>query len=254
VGFIAYNSAVMATSNGVTTWSHFRSAGLYLHYYPTPPAGDTNAQAALPLDTSPPTATTLYNYDLNYSVDPGRKIVRSSGSLSETALNMYQNWTMYDPILEFDTVKGKVPSIVHVSGDTYAIAYQGDGDDGFLKTLEILSDGTIGNMLELDGDVWLVIWSGVADFVGSARGVVKAYLRDFDGLNYTEIANATLDVADWEGGSASWVEKIIIFTNVSYTVPAGNHLEVRVLVHADSYADMWFAYDTTGNLFRIELP
>ena len=45
--------------------------------------------------------------------------------------------------LEFDTAKGKVPSILHVSGDVFAIAYQGDGDDGFIKTVEIATNGQI---------------------------------------------------------------------------------------------------------------
>ena len=45
--------------------------------------------------------------------------------------------------LEFDTVKGKTPSIIPISGDVYAIAYAGDGDDGFLKTLTIATDGQI---------------------------------------------------------------------------------------------------------------
>ena len=46
--------------------------------------------------------------------------------------------------LEFDIKQGKTPDIFHVSGDIYAIAYAGDGDDGFLKTIEITmaGDGT----------------------------------------------------------------------------------------------------------------
>ena len=51
-----------------------------------------------------------------------------------------------DPVidtLEFDSAKGKTPNIISVSGDVYAIAYAGNGDDGFLKTLTIATDGQI---------------------------------------------------------------------------------------------------------------
>ena len=51
-----------------------------------------------------------------------------------------------DPVidtLEFDSAKGKTPNIIPVSGDVYAMAYAGNGDDGFLKTLTIATDGQI---------------------------------------------------------------------------------------------------------------
>ena len=44
--------------------------------------------------------------------------------------------------LEFDTVKGKNPKIIAISGDVYAITYSDDGDDGILKTFTI---ATVGN-------------------------------------------------------------------------------------------------------------
>ncbi|MBA7678503.1 hypothetical protein ES703_86779 [subsurface metagenome] len=43
----------------------------------------------------------------------------------------------------FETNKGKTPNIIHVSGDVYAIAYSGDKDDGYLKTVEITTTGDI---------------------------------------------------------------------------------------------------------------
>ncbi len=45
--------------------------------------------------------------------------------------------------LEFDAVKGKTPNIIPISGDVYAIAYEGSGIDGFLKTVTIATDGQI---------------------------------------------------------------------------------------------------------------
>ena len=81
---------------------------------------------------------------------------------------------------EFDSVKGKTPRIIPISGDIYAIAYAGDGDLGWLKTVEIASDGTITDPgmdeLEFDavqgktpsivpvsGDIYAIAYSGNTD-------------------------------------------------------------------------------------------
>ena len=45
--------------------------------------------------------------------------------------------------LEFDTVKGKNPNVISISSNVFAIAYEGDGGDGFLKTIEITGSGLI---------------------------------------------------------------------------------------------------------------
>jgi hypothetical protein len=58
--------------------------------------------------------------------------------------------------LEFDYSYGQTSDIVQVSGDTYAVAYRGDDNDGFLKTVAISPDGTIADKvldsLEFDTD------------------------------------------------------------------------------------------------------
>jgi prepilin-type N-terminal cleavage/methylation domain-containing protein len=51
----------------------------------------------------------------------------SSGEITDTVVDT----------LEFDTSNGLEPSIINVSGDVYAIAYRGPGNDGFLKTIQI---------------------------------------------------------------------------------------------------------------------
>jgi hypothetical protein len=47
--------------------------------------------------------------------------------------------------LEYDTSNGYYPDIIHISGSIYAIAYEGPGNDGFLKTVEIAPNGNISN-------------------------------------------------------------------------------------------------------------
>ena len=49
--------------------------------------------------------------------------------------------------LEFDPIRGNEPDIIHVSGNTYAIAYRGNNDDGFIDTVEIVNNGTITDII-----------------------------------------------------------------------------------------------------------
>ena len=45
--------------------------------------------------------------------------------------------------LEFDTINGRYPDIIHVFGSTYAIAYVGPDDDGYIVTISIDISGNI---------------------------------------------------------------------------------------------------------------
>jgi type II secretory pathway pseudopilin PulG len=79
--------------------------------------------------------------------------------------------------LEFDTSNGYEPSIIHVDGNVYAIAYSGPGSDGYLKTIEIATDGQITNtvidtlafdtsdgyepsIIHVDGNVFAIAYRG----------------------------------------------------------------------------------------------
>lgn len=56
--------------------------------------------------------------------------------------------------LEFDTDYCYSPTIIHISGNVYAIAYCGPGYDGWLKTVTIEANGNIGSIIddfEFDG-------------------------------------------------------------------------------------------------------
>lgn len=58
--------------------------------------------------------------------------------------------------LEYSTSDATDPVIVHITGDIYAIAYTGNGDDGIIQTITIDSNGTIaqtGNALTFDNSV-----------------------------------------------------------------------------------------------------
>ncbi|ABX12352.1 beta strand repeat-containing protein [Nitrosopumilus maritimus] len=59
---------------------------------------------------------------------------------------------------EFDTADAETPDLVQVDTDTFAVVYKGTDNDGFIKTVDITSTGTItdtGNSLEFDtADGW----------------------------------------------------------------------------------------------------
>lgn len=103
--------------------------------------------------------------------------------------------------LEFDATFGNYPSMVHVSGDVYAIAYLDTNSDGKVASVSIDSVGEIGNtvidtlvfytgtmahcdMMHISGDVYAVSYTGTG-----ADGFVCTFAIDSDG----EIGAAIID-------------------------------------------------------------
>lgn len=75
-----------------TASTSFSATTYYLHNNPTPPTGNTNAQANLSMNTTAPSATTLFNYDANLDSAAGRLIQQGGSGAGETTLARYQNW------------------------------------------------------------------------------------------------------------------------------------------------------------------
>lgn len=50
--------------------------------------------------------------------------------------------------LEFDPLTGAVPKLIYIAPNTYAIVYQGSGNDGWLKTIAIDDDGVITGIIQ----------------------------------------------------------------------------------------------------------
>jgi hypothetical protein len=81
---ITGNTFATGTWAMATTW--------YLHNNPTPPTANTAAQFNLALNTTTPTATTLYNYDTGCDSRAGRSIRRNTGAITETGACRYATW------------------------------------------------------------------------------------------------------------------------------------------------------------------
>ena len=106
----------------------------------------------------------------------------------------------------------------------------------------------------LTGTVTVELWTAIRDFGQNQAGEVTVFLRDYNGSTYTEIGSGTLYQANWQGGSSTWVKKTITVSGLSYTIPAGNRLEVKVIVGNSAGDDMWFAYDTTTYASVVKVP
>jgi len=197
-------------SNTFTTGSWAIAIVYQLHNNPTPPTGNTNMQASLPMDVTTPVAVTLYNYDQDRDAYPGRLVLKGASGASESDLTKYQNW----------------------------------------RSAQLASP------LAIDGSVTLDFWSAIKDFGTNKRGSVTAYLRDFNPASstYTEIANATLTVSNWQGGSGSWVLKSLSISVSNYTLATGRRLELKLIVTGLSDDEMWFAYDTVTYPSSLTLP
>ena len=76
--------------------------------------------------------------------------------------------------LEFDPVFGQNPTIVHVSGDIFAIVYNGNGGDGFLKTVTIHTNGQIDNTVidTLEFDPAQGFYPGITHVSGNIFAIV----------------------------------------------------------------------------------
>jgi len=109
--------------------------------------------------------------------------------------------------LTFDAVRGRDPDIVHVSGEVYAIAYNGAGDRGLLCTISIDNagniafkatltfDNTVGSghtpdIIHISGDVYAIVYTDEADrgivctvTIDSAGNIAAAAERQYDGFS-----------------------------------------------------------------------
>ncbi len=109
--------------------------------------------------------------------------------------------------------------------------------------------------LTIQGDVLVDIWAGIRNFQDNQSGAFTVYLRDYDGLSYSEIANGSVFAEDWQQGARTFVPQTIMIPDVDYTVPAGHQMEARIIADTiKASKDMWLAYDTTVFPTVIKIP
>ena len=116
--------------------------------------------------------------------------------------------------LEHDTAKGEFNSLVQVDSDTYALAYTGDANDGFISTFDINSAGNItpikvqnhaviggtanlehdttkgefNSLVQVDSDTYALAYTGDANV-----GYISTFNIAADGTTITEITSLEHD-------------------------------------------------------------
>ena len=114
---------------------------------------------------------------------------------------------------------------------------------------------TLASSTTLSGTGQLTFWSALRDFRPDRTGEVTAFLLDClaNGTGCTTFDSASLNQANWQQGSGTWVSKTIDFGPISRTITANRALVIAIIVANGSDDDMWFAYDTTGypSVFRV---
>ena len=127
--------------------------------------------------------------------------------------------------LEFDTVYGHMPAIIHVSGDIYAVAYRGSGNDGFLKTVEIASDGSITNSVidTLEFDTAYGIYADIIHISGNIYAIAyqgngnDGFLKTVEIASDGNITNSVVDTLEFDNRNGR-EPSIIHISNQIYAI------------------------------------
>ena len=145
--------------------------------------------------------------------------------------------------LEHDTTQATYNSFVKVDDDTYALAYAGDGDDGFIKTFTISADGaTITEVASLEHDTTQATHNSL---ISAPHGILLAYTgADDDGFLQTFSITGTASSSSSGGGSNSCDSNGIWGTSNSLRV-------YEVSYNAESYQVQVQAYSTCGGISAI---
>lgn len=197
IGQIAATGAI-SVDNASVSGNTFSTAAsfprdYYLHNSPTPPTGDTDSQAVLPLSTTSPTATTLYNYDQNRDAFPGLLVKISKLGSDETDLSKYQAWRS-GVLSEAQRLIGTATIELWGAIEDFSQGKAGEVTI-FLRDYNGSTYTEIGNGTAYDGD-----WQA-----GSTTWVKKTI--SISGLNYTISVGHELEVkliVGTNAGSNMW--------------------------------------------------
>jgi len=164
--------------------------------------------------------------------------VATTGQITDTVIDT----------LEFDTDNGQYPNIIHISGDVYAIAYTSESSTGFLKTVEVASDGQITdtvidtlefdrfaglhpNIIHISGHVYAIAYTGKGDdgFLKTVEIATNGQITDaiidtleFDTViattpNIIPVAGDVYAIAYWGDDGDGFLKTVEIATNGQIT-------------------------------------
>ena len=129
---------------------------------------------------------------------------------------------------EFTTQCDQDPAFINISGTIFAMAYSGSGNDGFLTTISIATDGTIGavidnlefdtafgadcELIKISGDIYAVVYRG------NTYDIVTVEI-DSSG----NITNTIVDGARTTGNDMSFLRSSVVHVSgTTYAIVSSN--------------------------------
>jgi len=167
------------------------------------------------------TGEDFHGYISTFTID-------SDGAITPKRIQDHTNHASASANLEHDTTLGKYNSLVQVDSNTYALAYTGTDDNGFISTFTIDSDGAItpkriqdhtnhasasanlehddsngthNSLLQIDSNTYALAYSG-----HRADGYVTTFTISSDGSSITEVAGSILEHDENKGEFNSLVQ------------------------------------------------
>lgn len=155
-------------------------------------ASDKGNLKTIDIDSVGNIGSVIDTFEINSTYEFTCSVIHISGDVFAIAFTdgFHDGWVKTIPInsvgaigavvdsIEFDTSFGSTPDIIHVSGDIYAIAYDG-GSVGELKTIDIDTSGNIGSVQDsfvfdsvycgetcithISGDIYGIAYVGVLE-------------------------------------------------------------------------------------------
>jgi hypothetical protein len=153
------------------------------------------------------------------------------------------NKTVLDSFI-FDGTYCNTPDIIHVSGNIYAIAYEGPGSDGFVKTVAITPDGNITNaaidtlefeiedcytpsIIHTSGDIYAIAY----------RGSKKSgFLKTINIADNGDISNSTIDTLEFDSDNG-YEPDIVYVSGIYYGIAYSGKKSIGSLVTVTIAAD-----------------
>jgi hypothetical protein len=176
--------------------------------------------------------------------------------------------------LEHDTVQGNNNSLVQVDADTFALAYQGSGQDGIIQTFTIPADGSSitevhsvvyesgvawGNsFVRVDADTFALAYSDGAD-----DGWIRTFTISSDGASITEADSLEFDAEQGNSCSLAQVDAdtyVLAYAGVdndgfiktfSISPDTGLVVEVNWQEHDTSYGSYNSLVHVDGDVFAL---
>ena len=182
--------------------------------------------------------------------------------------------------LVHDNVAGAYQSLVQVNSDTYLLAYQGQNNDGYLKTFKVPINGTSitqvavlehdannnswNSLVQVDSDTYVLAYAGHSD-----DGTIKTFTVPADGSSITQVAALEHDANKGIYNSLVQVDSdtyVLAYTDYwndgqlkTFTIPAdgSNITQVQALeydvnlsaynalvkIDSDTYAVSWYGFN-----------